>query len=183
MVDKKNLEEKLNKISDDSIILLETNAEDSFETSMASIKLLSDKHDNGIVLSASRPYVNLVNNYKKNDIDTNKMFILDCISKKYDGDKKSDNVMFLENVSALTDISLSLSDCMQTIDGKKFIIIDSINTMLIHNKPHIFSRFIHGILTKMRLNGVGGLLILGDKTNKEVKAEITQLCDKVIKVK
>jgi len=35
----------------------------------------------------------------------------------------------------------------------------------------------------MRINGVGGLLIsLTDKTNREVRAEIAQLCDKVIKI-
>ena len=64
-----------------------------------------------------------------------------------------------------------------------FLFIDSITTMLIHNDPHIFARFIHNILTKMRLYGTGGLIIsLEEKTNREVKAEIAQLCDKVIKI-
>ncbi len=183
MIDVKKLEGELNKLPEDSIVLIETSAEHSFETSMASIKFLADKHDNGIIVSASRPYINLVNNYKKNDIDTKKMFILDCISKKHTEGVDANRVMFLENASALTDIALSLGERMQMIDGKKFILIDSINTILIHNKPHIFTRFMHDILTKMRLNKTGGLLIsLGDKTNKEVRSEIAQLCDKVIKV-
>jgi hypothetical protein len=63
------------------------------------------------------------------------------------------------------------------------LFIDSITTMLIHNKPHVFARFIHSVLTKMRLNGTGGLLIsLKDKTSREVRAEIAQLCDKVTKM-
>jgi len=183
MIDVKKLEEELSKLPEESIVLIETSAEHSFEASMASIKFLADKHDNGIIVSASRPYINLVSNYKKNDIDTKKIFILDCISKKHTEEMYSDSVMFLENASALTDISLSLGERMQMIDGKKFVLIDSINSMLIHNKPHIFARFMHDILTKMRLHKTGGLLIsLGDKTNKEVRSEIAQLCDKVIKV-
>ena len=183
MIDTKKLEQELSKLPEDSIVLIETSAENAFEASMASIKLLADKHDNGIIVSASRPYINLVSNYKKNDIDTKKMFILDCISKKHDAGMESDSVIFLENASSLTDISLSLGERMQMIDGKKFILIDSINTMLIHNKPDIFARFMHDILTKMRLHRIGGMLIsLEETTNKDMRAEIAQLCDKVIKL-
>jgi len=183
MIDVKKLEGELSKLPEESIVLIETSAEHSFDASMASIKFLADKRDNGIILSASRPYINLVSNYKKNNIDTKKMFILDCISKKHTEKMDADNVMFLENASALTDIAVSLGEHMQMIDGKKFILIDSINTMLIHNKPHIFARFMHDILTKMRLHGTGGLLIsLDDKMNKDMRSEIAQLCDKVIKV-
>ena len=60
----------------------------------------------------------------------------------------------------------------------------SINTLLIHNKPNTLTKFIHSILTKMRINNVSWLLtLLEAETDKEVKAEISQLCDKVIEVK
>jgi hypothetical protein len=183
MIDIKKLEEELNNLPEDSIVLLETSADTSLETSIASMKFLANKNDKGIVLSANRPYVNLMNLYEKNEIDINKMFILDLISKNQNGSAQADNVLFLENISALTDISLSLNDCMKTINGKKFVFIDSITTMLIHNQPYVFARFIHSILTKMRLNGVGGVLVsLDNKTNKDVRAEIAQLCDKIIKI-
>jgi hypothetical protein len=183
MIDQKKLEEELNGLPEDSIILLETSADTSLETSMASIKLLVEKNDKGIILSANRPYSNLMNLYEKNDIDTSKMIVLDLISKNPNVQSDTEKVVFLENISALTDISLSLNDCMKTIQGKKFVFIDSITTMLIHNQPYVFARFIHSILTKMRLNGVGGILVsLDTKTNKDVRAEIAQLCDKVIKI-
>ena len=63
------------------------------------------------------------------------------------------------------------------------VFIDSITTMLIHNKPYVFARFIHSVLTRMRVHEIGGLLIsLEDQTSREVRAEIAQLCDKVIKI-
>lgn len=183
MIDTKKLEEELKSLPDDSIILLETSAENSFETSMASVKLLADKNDSGIILSASRPYVNLMNVYQRNDIDASKMFILDCVTKDNNGNEKDDNVVFLENTSDLTNISLSLNKQMKTTNGKKFVFVDSITSMLIHNKPHVFARFVHSVLTRMRVNGTGGVLIsLEDKTDREVRAKIAQLCDKVIKI-
>ena len=64
-----------------------------------------------------------------------------------------------------------------------FVIFDSITTMLIHDKPYIFARFIHNVLTKMRIYGVGGVLIsIADNSNREIRAEIAQLCDKVITI-
>jgi hypothetical protein len=55
--------------------------------------------------------------------------------------------------------------------------------MLIHNKPEVFAQFIHGILTKLRIGGINGLLIsLENETNKEVHAEIAQLCDRIVKI-
>lgn len=183
MIDDKKLKQELSKLPEESIVLIETSAENAFEASMASIRLLSDKHDRGVIVSASRPYTNLVSNYKKNNIDTKKMLILDCISKKYEAEEDDNNVIFLENASSLTDISLSLGESIHSIDGKKFVLIDSINTMLIHNKPSTFARFMHDVLTKMRLHKIGGLLIsLDDKTNKDIRSEIAQLCDKVIKL-
>lgn len=184
MIDIKKLEEEIKDLPEDSIILLETSAENLFETSNISLKLFSDRNDTGIVVSSNRPYSNLLNIYKKNNIDVSKMFILDCVSKNLNGHKDDvKNVLFMENVSSLTDISLSIHDKISLNNGRKFVFFDSINTMLIHNQPYVFARFVHSILTKMRLKGVGGVLIaLEDKTNREIRAEIAQLCDKVIKI-
>ena len=102
MIDNKKLEDELSKLPEDSIVLLETSAEHAFKASIASIKLLADRHDKAVILSASRPYSNLVSHYKKNKIDTKKMFILDCISKKHDSEKEDSSVLFIENPSSLT---------------------------------------------------------------------------------
>lgn len=177
------LEKELRNIPEDYIILLETTAEKSFEVTMALLKLLSNRNDKGIIISVNRPYSNLINLYKKNDIDVSKMFILDCISKTQNSYVDASNVAFMENASALTDISLMISEKLNNSPGKKFVFFDSMTTMLIHNQPYVFARFIHSIFTKMRIHGIGGVLIsLEDKTNREIRAEIAQLCDKVIKI-
>ena len=177
------LERDLNGLPEDFIILIEASAEKIFDVTMVAMKFLTRKNDNGIIISASRPYANLITNYQRNNIDTNKVFILDLISKNQNADISAENVMFMQNASSLTDISLSVNERIKKINGKKFLFIDSINSMLIHNEPYVFARFIHSILTRMRINGMGGLLIsLNDNTNHDIKAEIAQLCDKVIRV-
>ena len=178
------LRKEINGSPDDYIILIETTPEKSLDVNMALVKLLSEKNDKGIIVSVNRPYLNLLEFYKRNKIDVSKMFIIDCISKNgNNGSPKLENVVFLENASALTDISLSINEHLNGSPEKKFLYFDTLTTMLIHNKPQVFARFLHNVLTKMRINGVGGILIsLIDDHNKETRAEIAQLCDKVIKI-
>ena len=183
MVDIDKLQKELENTSEDSIVLLETNPDSSLDTYIAVIKLLAKKNNKGIIISANRPYITLMKLYEQHNIDTKNMFILDLISKNQNELLKAKNVIFLNNISALTDIALSFNDCLKTIPEKKFVVIDSITTMLMHNQPYVFARFIHSMLTIMRLNQIGGILISIDmKTNKDVRAEIAQLCDKVIKL-
>ncbi len=183
MIDRAKLEKELSRLPEGWVVLIETSAEKSFETGIASIKILTKKNYLGIIVSASRPYMNLMSIYQKNGISIDNIFIIDCISKSQNADVETKNVLYTENVSALTNISLLISECIKRKSGKKFIFIDSITTMLIHNKPNVFARFIHSVLTRMRLNGISGLLIsLERETDAEVRAEIAQLCDKVIKI-
>lgn len=179
-----DIEKEFDDLPDGWIILLETSAEKALEVSLRALQyLISKKNYIGIVLSASRPYKNLLQLYGKKGIDTNRILFLDCISKSQSLDvEQKGNVLYLEAVSDLTSISLALKGSMEKIQGEKFVYIDSITTMLIHNKPEVFARFIHAILTKMRIHGISGLLFsLEDETDKEIRAEIAQLCDRIVK--
>jgi hypothetical protein len=184
MTDIKKIEAELRSLPEGWVVLLETSGEKLLEISLAVIKLLTGKNYNGIILSASRPYSNLTSLYTKNNIDTKKIFVLDCISKSQSRkQEKSGNVLYMENACDLTNILISINDYTKKIKGNKFVFIDSITTMLIYNQPNIFARFIHSVLTGMRMKGINGLLIsLEEEKNKEVRAEIAQLCDKVLRI-
>jgi len=180
-----NYKKEFENLPDGWIVLLETSAEQALQISLSAIKYLIDEKDYvGIIVSASRPYKNLVSLYENKDIDTSRILFIDSISKSQSIDlEDAGNVLYLDAVSDLTGISLAVKGSMDKIDGDKFIFIDSITSMLIHNEPSIFARFIHGILTKMRISGTSGLLIsLEKETDKEIRAEIAQLCDKIVRI-
>ena len=177
--------QEFSDLPDEWIVLAETSAEKTLGISLSMIKhLVNDKDYAGIIVSASRPYTNLVNIYQQREIDTNKILFIDCISKSQSVElEEAGNVVYQDAVSDLTNISLSIKQAMDKIPGKKFVFIDSITTMLIHNTSEIFSRFIHGIVTKLRIEGVSGLLIsVEEETDEHVRSQIADLCDKVIKI-
>ena len=184
MINTKKLKAELEDIPNGWIVMLETSAENVLEVNIAVMKILTDKNYTGLIISASRPCRNLLALYEKNSINTKKVMVLCAVCKSQGGDSKNtENILHLERISALTEISISLSEAIKKTEGDKFVFIDSITTMLIHNQPNVFAIFIHSILTKMRMNMVSGLLIsLENETNKGIRAEIAQLCDKVVKL-
>jgi archaellum biogenesis ATPase FlaH len=180
-----SFEQEFTNLSEGWIVLLETSAEKAMDLSISALKyLINDQDYLGIVVSSTRPYDNLIQLYQKYDIDVSHLLILDTISKSQHVDNGDEsNAIFLDDVSDLTGLSLVMKGSMEKITEKKFIFIDSISSMLIHNEPSLFARFIHGMLTKMRIHKTSGLLIsLEKKTDDDVRAEIAQLCDRVIKI-
>ncbi len=175
---------KLKSVKSEWIILLETSADDMSEVGISSLKTMLGKGKKGIVISTSKPCKNVLDVYEENGVDTKKIFIIDTICKTQTSKPPEiDNVLHVESSSSLTDISISLNEVMNSLKGDSFAFLDSVTSMLIHNKPKTFSKFIHSILTKMRMKGVGGILLsLEKETPKDVRAEIAQLCDKIIKV-
>ena len=184
MIDTKKLAKEFSVLEEGTIVLIETTAEKILKVNLAIVKWLSGKNYTQIILSTSRPCQNLLSLYRKNGIDISKLLILCTCCQEKEGKKQENNkVIHISGNSSLTEMSLTLSKCLESIKAQKFIFIDSINTLLIHNEPKTLAKFIHSILTKMRTNNVSGLLIsLEAETDKEVRAEIAQLCDKVIKV-
>ena len=184
MIDLKKLEKDLSDLPEGWIILLETSAENALEVNLAVMKILTDKNYTGLIISANRPCKNLLALYEKNSINTKKVMVLCAICKSQGGGAKdAENILHVERISALTEMSISLNESIKRIKGDKFVFIDSITTMIIHNQSNVFAVFIHSILTKMRINMVSGLLIsLENEANREIRAEIAQLCDKVLKV-
>jgi hypothetical protein len=185
MINTDKVFQEIDNLPDNWIVLMETSAEKALEASLSMIKhLINEKDYFGIIVSASRPYKNYVNLYEYRGIDTDKILFIDCISKSHGAElEETGNVMYLEAPSDLTNISLAITESIEKINLKKFVFIDSVTTMLIYNTPKIFARFVHGILTKLRISGVSGLLVsLEKETDTEMQAQIVQLCDKIIKV-
>ena len=183
MIDTKFIRKELSNLPTAWIVMLETDPENMLDVSISTIKMLTSKSYVGVVLSVSRPYSNLVNVYKRNKINIEKIFFIDCVTENPDKlQKKVDNVTYLE-YPYLTNISIALNSAINKIKGNKFVYIDSITTLLIHNPTKTLVQFIHSVVTGLRIKGTNCLLIsLKGKIHEEVRAEIAQLCDKVIKI-
>jgi len=145
--------------------------------------LINRKKASGGYVSVSKPYNNIVNLLKSNDINVDNLFFIDCITKSLGGKLPEDkNCIFVDSPSHLTDLNIALQNFF-TSSGEKnrFLYIDSISTLGIHNTQDNILKFIHYVTGKMRIFGFNGVMLsLHEETDKKLISILKQFCDKVI---
>lgn len=107
------------KNEDRNLFLLKHSSEIYSQSNAISLKILLNKGYKGVFISFQRPLKNLYNWFEKNGLDKNKMVILDYSdSKDYKANK----------------LYKDISKKVGKISGeKKFVFIDSLNTMALCN--------------------------------------------------
>jgi len=145
--------------------------------------LINRKKASGGYVSINRPYSNVIDNLKNRDIKTDNIFFIDCITKSLGGKLPEDkNCVFVDSPSHLTDISVALHEFF-TSSGEKnrFLYIDSLSTLTIHNQLDSVLKFVHYVTGKMRIFGFNGIMLsLHEESDKKLISELGQFCDKVI---
>lgn len=145
--------------------------------------LINKKGATGSYVTINRPYTNVVGLLKDRNINPNKLHFIDCITKTLGGKlPKADNCEFISSPAHLTELSIALHKYVSSSKEKnRFLHIDSLSTLCIHNDIESVLKFIHYLTGKMRIFGLKGVIIsLREETDKKLIAELSQFCDKMI---
>ncbi len=134
------------------------------------LKMLTER-SKGIVLLANKDCRKLVDYYKAKGINMTNLAIFSTAQNAHAD---------AEHVSSLTEASLLMTERINKLKGKKFVIIDALHGLLKAGGLEISEKFIHYLLTKMRIEKIGGLVVSGKVNRKEI-AGIIQLFDEVAK--
>ena len=180
----RKLERELKKLPENFIIGV-VMPNDSYEDAnmhLLNFWLIKKKASGGYV-SISKPHNHVIDLLKNKDISTDNIFFIDCITKGL-GVKvpKEKNCVFVESPEHLTDLSVALHKFFTSSNEKnRFLYIDSLSTLTIHNNLDTVLRFIHYVTGKMRIFGFNGMMLsLHEETDKRLISELGQFCDKVI---
>jgi hypothetical protein len=131
---KNKLRDIIKKHKGGAIIMMELPEETYLQANLASIKLLTRTGFEGIYISLSRPFKNIISFLKKNSVNTDKLLFIDLASVMYGGVLENDtrciHVPKSMNVDALVRaIYTSLS---RLKSKKKFVFIDSLTTITLY---------------------------------------------------
>lgn len=182
----KKLKEELSGLGDDAIVLISGRAEGHMRMVLALLAIaLNEKGEGGIYVSVSRPYRYIHSNLEKNDIELANIYAIDCVSQMAGKvGEKLESVAYVENPSSLEEISMYVDRLLAKISvEQKFILLDSLSSILIYNNPKSVKEFTHFIINKMRLEGIGGFILTQDKKEaQDLIQTIRPLLDKEIRV-
>ncbi len=128
-------------------------------------------------ITISKPYNTVIKEIEKTDMDTNKIVFIDAVSG---GKKDLKNCIFVSSPSNITEISIAFSKLMKQF---KFDIslIDSIDALAIYTDEKTLIKFVHDIVTKIRVsNSKIVFIISSDKEASETTKELYMFMDNVI---
>jgi KaiC/GvpD/RAD55 family RecA-like ATPase len=178
------LEKEFRDLGEGVIILVLVSAMRYAQTNIEILSILCNKEGRpGIYVTVNRPYKNLKEVLKKNGINAERLFFVDCITKSINPKpEEAEDVIYLASPASLTDLSIGISEAVgRKPEEGRFLFMDSLTTLLIYNQAGSVSRFAHFLTGRMREWRMRGILIsLEKETDEALIAQLTQFCDKVL---
>jgi len=150
----KILNNKIKNNTGDSIFVLEIPVDNYFETNLESVRLMLNHNYEGVYLSFQRPYNNLIQKFGQKNIDINKLWINDYISGiNYEIFENKFRCIQIPQNSDIEYIVQSVSKCITKLPAeKKFVFIDSLSTMALHESSSVSLRFPEILINTIRNN-------------------------------
>ena len=141
------------------------------------IRAVEKVSDKVCYVTLNRPYNNIVSQLKNNRIDDSKFLFVDAITSTVQTPKQVENCIFVQSPDALTDLSLAFSQALGKCDTALF---DTMSTLVIYQDIGSVLKFIHNIVTKLRIGNKKGVLIALKEDSEELIKDLHMFVDKVV---
>lgn len=145
------------------------------------INFLSGDGKSGIYITFSKPYKTLEKLLKTGGMNIDKLFFIDCISHSGDDLKKEGMVMYISNTGDLNSLGIGTSQVIETNPGIEFLLIDSLETLLIYNKPETVAIFVQSLIKKSSKFNLKTVMMT-PKGDENLTEKIGMFFDKIIEV-
>lgn len=119
-----------------------------------------------IVICVNQPAAFLMDFYSHHGIDTSRIFFIDAITRYATGTAPEDleNCMFISKPNDLTSMGIAITTILKKFEEEKTLIfLDSVNAMLIHSSSSDLVKFIHFVISKLRIMNIAGILLAVEK--------------------
>ncbi len=95
----------------------------------------------------------------------------------------NDGCIYVKSPENLTDISTAISEAVDSMASeKRFVLFDSLSTLLLYNDVASVARFAHFLTGRLRMWRAKGVLISVENSSGELVSQLSQFCDAVIRI-
>jgi hypothetical protein len=152
------------------------------ETVLAVLRYFSERFGTGLYITLNKPAATLLGSFERAGIHLGELVLLDSVTNTSERDTES--CCFLGRMRELSDLSLGVSKMVSERKQIKFVLLDSVSTLLIYNDTKSVTRFCHLVAERLRKWGLPGVFIsveMGE--GMDMLAQLAQFCDAYVKVK
>ena len=158
----KSFSSALNKHRQGAIILMELPEEHYFEANTSTIKLLIKKGYEGIYVSFHRPFKNISSLFTKAKVNINKLIFIDVASSvhKENGGKNPRCVRISPEIDIDELVSAIYTSLPKLKSRKRFIFIDSLNTITLYKNLSDVMRFAEFLSREVENHEVWNVILI-----------------------
>ena len=177
--------EKLQSTPESSAVALLTGVDTYLDVIRGALDGFGSKGDmSSIYITITIPAQSIINIFKILELDLERIYFVDAVSHTLmSGARQLDRVLFVESPTMLENIMLKVEFLLRSIEGKKFVLLDSINTLAIHNNVKILSEFLHILVNNLRAKEVNTVILsVDEQTPEDIMNMLNLVCDEMIPV-
>lgn len=133
-------------------------------------------------ITLGRPFQSLSKSFEKNNLDLESIFFIDTSTKMMGNPPQVDNCLFIDSPSALTNLSIAVKKVVEASEPK-YVLLDSLSTLLIYNPEQMIIKFTKDLINKMRVSNSKLILISLDGSDEaNIIEKISMFVDKTQKI-
>jgi len=175
-----NIMKKTEELNDQYSVLIETPVDQLQDNIISVARYLKSNGMNGIYVSINKPYKTITDIFIKNQINTDKIFFVDCITNS--GEEDHDNVSFIPDISDLGSLSIAITRFIDKIPDEKFLLIDAIHTLWIYHTPDVIARFIQNLTERSYRAKLQMFVFIVKSEDKRLMRKLAPFFDQMIKL-
>ncbi len=176
-----NIVDKLDELPPASSLAMYVNVNTYFDALRAIVDIFATKNDLYVFyISSTMPSKNIIGLLEILGVDTSRVFFVDTISHLMaNAGEMSDRFLYIESPTMLENVMLKIEYLLRKYEDKKAIVVlDSVNSMAIHNDLKILSEFLHIFVTSLRSwEAYMVILSMKEQNTQEIINMLNLICD------
>jgi len=185
--DAQNIAKALSEMPPPSAVSLQLSVDDYVEVIRGVLDLFANKKEmDTIYVTATISSEAIKRVLEALDIDTSRIFFVDCISHIMMGAtsaQQDDHTTLVESPTMLENLMLKVEYLIRRSESKdKLVVIDSINSLAIHNSNWILSEFLHILVSGLRAREAYTVVFsVEEHSTPEINNMVNLVCDHVLR--
>ncbi len=172
--------DELNLKRDSAVYLLLVEPADYAGATVDVIRRLIRENASIIYISINKPAMAIKERLKESEVDSRGIYFIDCAAAAVNGETERKDKLLSIAPQNLTGLSLAINELLDELPGKKAVVFDSMNTLVVYNPLATVEKFAHFTANKIRLKGASCVLISTGELTKDLLSLLEGICDKTI---
>jgi len=180
------ISDQLLRLPEASAVTLRLKSEQYFDAIQGMLDLFAAKKDlNVIYITSTVPSQSIINALEVLEVPMDHIWFIDCISQiMMSTEKRHAHAISVESPTMLENLMLKVEFVLRkNPDRNALVVLDSINSLAIHNNTKILSEFLHILVNNLRSRGAYSVIFsMQEYETDEIRNMLVLVSDEILEL-